>query len=139
MAFLDKSDVERGLDTYIIDELTDSNDLIVADAISDAEDRVREKISPRFDLDLEFAKVGAARNRSLLKHSIALTIYYLYERLNTRVLPEAKVTAWDLAESWLEDVYKGTITVTLETNDETAQKGWPLRWGSQPKKGNQTY
>lgn len=139
MPFLDKDDVKRGLDEYIIDELTDSNDAIVDEAIKDAEGRVREKISPRYDLDTEFSKTGAARNRSLLKHCIALTIYYLYERLNTRVMPEAKVTSWENAELWLNDVYKGKIKVDLATNDETNQKGWPIRWGSQPKKGNQTY
>tara|TARA_R110000796_G_scaffold73842_1_gene165857 strand:- start:4507 stop:4926 length:420 start_codon:yes stop_codon:yes gene_type:complete len=139
MAFLDKTDVERGLDSYIINELTDSTDSIVVEAIADAEARVREKISPRYDLDTEFAKISGARDRSLLKHCIALTIYYLYERLNTRVLPEAKVTAWQLAEVWLDDVYKGNINVNLATNDDTTETGWPLRWGSQPKKGNQTY
>lgn len=139
MAFFTKTDVERALDTYVIDELTDTNNTYVTDAISDAEQRVREKIGPRYNLDVEFAKTGANRHRSLLKHAIAISIYYLYERLNTRVLPEAKVTAWENAEIWLSDVYKGRVSVDLTPNDEPNQKGWSLRWGSQPRKGNQTY
>ena len=139
MAFLNKTDVERGLDTYVIDQLTDTDDTIVTEAIKDAEQRIREKISPRFDMDVEFAKTGATRQRSLLKHAIALTIYYLYERLNTNVLPEAKVISYQMAEQWLNDVYEGRIVSGLATVDEENQTGWPLRWGSQPKKGNQTY
>mgnify|MGYP003651414783 CR=1 FL=1 len=139
MAFLDKTDVERGLDAYVIDQLTDTDDAIVTEAIQDAEQRIREKISPRFDMDVEFAKTGATRQRSLLKHAIALTIYYLYERLNTNVLPEAKVISYQMAEQWLNDVYEGRIVSGLATVDEENQTGWPLRWGSQPKKGNQTY
>tara|TARA_R110000796_G_scaffold29552_7_gene79773 strand:+ start:369 stop:788 length:420 start_codon:yes stop_codon:yes gene_type:complete len=139
MAFLVKADIQRYLDIYIIDELTDTDDTIVVDAIADAEDRVREKISPRFDLNVEFAKTGTLRNRSLLKCCISLTIYYLYERLNTRVLPEAKVTAFEIAEHWLNEVYEGKLNVNLTKIDEANEKGWPMRWGSYLKKGNQSY
>jgi len=139
MAFLAKADVQRYLDTRVIDQLTDTDDTIVADAIADAEDRVREKISPRFDLDIEFAKTGPLRNRSLLKCCISLSIYYLYERLNTQVLPEAKVTAFEIAEHWLNEVYEGKLSVNLAKVDETNKTGWPMRWGSYLKKGNQSY
>ena len=36
--------------------------------------------TPRFDMDVEFAKTGSARNRSLLKQAISLSIYYLFQK-----------------------------------------------------------
>ena len=96
MAFIIKTDLYRYLEQSTIDQLTDSTDSIVTEAIADAEDRIREKISPRYNLTTE-------------------------------------------AEKWLDDVFKGRLNVTLTTNDEAKEQGWPLRWGSQTKKGNQSF
>lgn len=139
MALLVKADLLRYIDLSTLDQLTGGNDTYVDEAISDAETRVREKISPRFDLDAEFAKVGAARNQSLVKHAIGLSIYYLFQRLYTNVLPEGRVEAYDMAEAWLTDVYEGRITVEMDKKDEANEQGWPLRWGSKTLKGSQNW
>ncbi len=139
MAFIDKTDIERYLEADTIDQLTDSNDATVNEAILDAEERIREKISPRYNMDVEYAKTGTDRSRSLMKHCINLAIYFLFERLYIDVLPEGRVVAYNEAEKWLDDVYEGRLNVTLATNDDDNEEGWPFRWGSQPKKGNQTY
>ena len=139
MAFISKSDIENYLEAGTIDQITDSNDSIVDNAILDAEDRIREKISPRYNLDTEFAKTGVSRHRSLMKHCISLSIFFLFQRLYIDVLPEGRELAYDQAEAWLDGVYSGKLNVDLATNDEEAEQGWPIRWGSQKKKGNQGY
>lgn len=139
MAFINKTDVTQYLEATTIDQLTDGVDSIVDDAILDAEERIKEKISPRFNLVTEFAKTGATRNRSLKKCCISLAIYYLFQRVHIDVLPEGREVAHEEAEKWLNDVYEGRLNVDLTTNDETKQEGWPLRWGSDTKKGNQNY
>ena len=139
MAFLFKADLVRYIDEVQINQLTDSNDTIVSEAIADAEERINEMIGQRVDTATEFAKVGAARQRSLLKHAINLSIFYLFERLYTDVLPEGRVNGKEMAEAWLEDIAKGNILVNLTKVDETKQNGWPIRWGSQTKKGSQNY
>lgn len=139
MAFLFKADLVRYIDEVQINQLTDSNDTIVSEAIADAEERINEMIGQRVDTATEFAKVGVARQRSLLKHAINLSIFYLFERLYTDVLPEGRVNGKEMAEAWLEDIAKGNILVNLAKVDETKQKGWPIRWGSQTKKGSQNY
>lgn len=139
MAFIDKTDINRYLEDETTDQITDGNDTIVDEAILDAEDRVREKISPRYDMAVEFAKTGTDRNRSLMKHTINLAIYFLFQRLYTNVIPEGRGIAMEEAEQWLDDVYNGRLNVDLATVDEANEKGWPLRWGSATKKGNQSY
>ena len=139
MAFIVKSDLLTYIDESTIDQLTDNNNGYVNEAIADAEERIREKISPRYDMATEFAKTGANRQRSLLKHCINLSIFYLFQRLYTDVLPEGRVEAREDAEKWLDDVYNGNLSVTLATNDEPNEQGYPIRWGSEKKKGNQTY
>jgi len=139
MAFLLKADLIRYVDETTIDQLTDDNDTIVDEAIADAEERITERIGQRVDTATEFAKVGAARQRSLLKHCINLSIFYLFERLYTDVLPEGRVTAMQMAEQWLEDIAKGNIIVNLAKVDEANETGWPVRWGSEPKKDSQNY
>jgi len=139
MAFLVKSDLLTYIDESTIDQLTDNNNGYVNEAIADAEERITEKISPRYDMATEFAKTGANRQRSLLKHCINLSIFYLFQRLYTDVLPEGRTEAREDAEKWLDDVYNGNLSVTLATNDEANEQGYPIRWGSEKKKGNQTY
>ena len=139
MAFIVKSDLLTYIDESTIDQLTDGTDAYVVEAIKDAEERIKEKISPRYDMDVELNRVGDNRQRSLLKHCINLSIFYLFQRLYTDVLPEGRVEAKDEAEQWLDDVYNGKLNVNLETNDEPNEQGWPLRWGSDTKKGDQTW
>jgi phage gp36-like protein len=139
MAFIVKSDLVRYIDETTIDQLTDDDDTLVTEAIKDAEERISERIGQRVNTATEFAKSGANRQRSLLKHCISLAIYYLFERLYTDVLPEGRIQAMQYAEAWLEDVSKGKIVVNLTKVDEANQSGWPIRWGSQPKKDSQNY
>ena len=139
MAFIVKADLLRYIDESTVDQLTDNNDTLVDEAIKDAEERITEKISPRVDTAAEFAKVDPDRNRSLLKHCINLSIYYLFERLYTDVLPEGRTQGMETSEQWLNDVYEGKINVSLDKKDEANQEGWPLRWGSSTKKGSQNY
>lgn len=139
MAFIVKTDLLAYIDLSTIDQITDGTDLYVTEAIKDAEERITEKISPRYDMDTELNRVGAARQRSLLKHCINLSIFYLFQRLYTDVLPEGRVEAKDEAEQWLDDVYNGNLNVSLATNDEPNEQGYPLRWGSDTKKGDQTW
>ncbi len=139
MAFIYKTDLLSYIDESTVNQLTDNTDSYVEDAILSAQDRIFEKISPRFDLAVEFAMVGAARNRSLLKHCVSLSIYYLFQRLYTDILPEGRVEAMSEAEKWLNDTYEGKIQVSLTKNNETKQTGWPLKWGSELKKGSANY
>lgn len=139
MAFIVKADLLAYIDESTIDQITDGTDLYVTEAIKDAEERITEKISPRYDMDTELNRAGAARQRSLLKHCINLSIFYLFQRLYTDILPEGRVEARDEAEKWLDDVYNGNLNVSLATNDEPNEQGYPLRWGSDTKKGDQTW
>ena len=139
MAFIVKADLLRYIDESTIDQLTDGLDTYVDEAIKDAEGRIREKISPRYNMDTELVKVDPDRNRSLLKHCINLSIFYLFQRLYTDILPEGRVEGKDEAEQWLDDVFKGDLNVDLDTKDEANEQGWPLRWGSNTKKGSQNW
>lgn len=139
MAFLDKNDLLNYIDLSTLDQLTDGTDLYITEAIKDAEARITERISQRIDTAAEYIKTGANRDRSLLKHAISITIFYLFERLYTDVLPEGRVTSYETAEKYLEDINEGKITVALTKKDEANQKGWPVRWGSEPKKGSANY
>lgn len=139
MAFLVKSDLLRYIDESTIDQLTDGTDAYVDEAILDAEERITERIGQRVDTAAEFIKTGTARHRSLMKHCINLSIYFLFERLYTDVLPEGRVQGMEMAEQWLTDISEGNIIVNLEKVDEANEKGWPIRWGSDEKKGSQNY
>lgn len=139
MALLVKADLLSYIDLSTVDQLTDGNNTYVDEAIKDAQERIKERISQRIDVTTEFAKTGANRHRSLLKHAISITIYYLFQRLYTDVLPDGRVEAYNAAEKWLDEVNTAKITTTLTKVDETNKKGWSIKWGSEPKKSSQNY
>lgn len=139
MAFITKTDLLRYIDESTIDQLTDATDSYVDEAIKDAEERITERIGQRVDTATEYAKTGTDRHRSLLKHCINLSIYFLFERLYTDVLPEGRTQGMETAEAWLTDISEANILVNLATIDDENQKGWPIRWGSDTKKGSQNY
>lgn len=139
MAFIVKADLYNYIDQSTIDQLTDNTNTFVTEAIKDAEDRIRERISPRFDLVVEYAKTGTNRHRTLLKACINLTIFYLFQRLYTDVIPEGRMSARDEAEKWMEDAIQGNIQTTLATVNDAEQTGFAIKWGSDTKKGSQNY
>jgi len=139
MAFLVKTDLLRYIDESTVDQLTDATDSYVDEAIKDAEERITERIGQRVDTASEYAKTGTDRHRSLLKHCINLSIYYLFERLYTDILPEGRTQGMETAEAWLSDISEGNILVNLDKIDEANEAGWSIRWGSDEKKGSQNY
>ena len=139
MAFIVKADLLTYIDEAVIDQLTDDNDSYVTEVIKDAETRIKERISARFDTTVELAKTGGNRNRSLLKCCINLAIYYLFERLYTDVIPEGRTQGMTAAEKWLDDAISGNIQSGLTEVDAAATQGWSIRWGSETKKGSQNY
>jgi phage gp36-like protein len=139
MAFIVKADLYTYIDQSTINQLTDNTDTIVTDVIKDAENRLKERISARFDMVVELAKTGTNRNRSLLKACINLSIYYLFQRLYTDVIPEGRVQGMQEAEKWMEDAISGNIQTTLTPVSVENQTGWAIKWGSETKKGSQNY
>jgi phage gp36-like protein len=132
-----KDDILNYIDSDDLQQITESDDSIIDVSILDAEQIGSEYLINRFDIDFEYSQTGTARNSSLLKHLTAIALFFLFERLNTNILPESRSGAYDRAIQWLKDVRDQKIQTNLK--EKTApenEKGFGIRWGSTEKQIN---
>ena len=129
MAFIEQTDLERYVTADDLNQITEGNPAIMGGAINDAMEHVSEYLRQRYDMDVEFAKVAPNRHRSLLKHTIAVTLYFLCERIAFDQLPENRVVAYNNANQWLKDCGSGTIQPDLQKIADK-ESGISIRYGN---------
>lgn len=139
MAFIDLSDLQDYMEADEIDQITDGDNTIIEEIISDAEEFVAEKLRNRYQIENEFQKTGTDRNGQLKKQTVAIALMYVSERIPTNFSSEARVEAYERAEKWLKEVSSGMRQVTLEEIDSENQTGFSIRWGSGSKTENYRY
>lgn len=106
--YLDKTDIERGLQPEILTIISRSDDNIET-AINDAVSEVEIYLRSRYDTDTEFAKAGTARNTFIVKMVREIAIYNCFKASNPVNMPEAQVLA-----------YKDTIKTLIKIQEERA-------------------
>lgn len=139
MALLSQTDLEIYIDPRELQQITDNNGLVVPEAIEDAEEFVKEFLRHRIDVDVEFAKTGTDRNRSLLKHVSAVAIYFINQRIPTDVVPEARGVAYEEAVDWCKDIQKGLRQTSLTEKDPENKEGYNITWGDSSSNNKNFY
>jgi phage gp36-like protein len=124
--FIDKSDILNYIDEDTLDAITGSDDAIITSAISDSEELVSDYLKHRFIIADDLAKTAGDRNRSLVKCVVSLSIFNIFERLPSNVVPEARQESYDRAITWLKDIQKGTLDVNLTRKDP--QQGYNIKF-----------
>lgn len=137
--FISKADYLYQIKTYKLDQITEATDSVIDAAEDEAIGIILEMLSGRYDMNLEFGKSGANRNKALLRWVKCLTIYYIYERIPDAMVPDRIVKNYDDTMDMLNKISDGKMNTTLAQLTETDADGnaEPLtktRWGSVPSK-----
>ena len=136
MAFIEEADLLNYIDERELGQITDESVTVIPEAVKDAIEYMSEMLRHRFDMAVEFAKVSPDRNRQLLKQTIAVTLYYINERIPTNVLPESREIAFENANNWLIQVQKGERQTDLTPIDAEEGVGHNISFGSHTKNSN---
>ncbi len=95
---------------------------------------VNDALYSRYDTVTIFAKTGSDRDKQVVRWVIVLSLYYLYERLPDKLVPERIVKNYDDTIALLtdiEDAKKSTNLPLLEnTNNGSVTPFTKFRWGS---------
>lgn len=114
--FLDKSELKTvGVDE-IINKIINNDDSIVTDIILESIDLMSTYLYEYYDTEVIFAKTGAERNLTVLKHLKGIVIHEIYSR-RTKVINEVAKTRYDEAMLWLEKVSEGKIKPPLPARE----------------------
>lgn len=137
--FITKADYQYQIKTYKLDQITEATDSILDNAEDEAIGQVTEFLSGRYDMNTEFAKSGANRNKALLRWVKCLVMYYIYERIPDAMVPERVIKNYDDTMEMLNKISDGKMNCTLAQLTESDQDGnteslTKTRWGSQPRR-----
>ena len=108
MAFLTKEELKTVSDINIVDIITNLDDTIVTDIISESIDIMKGFLSRFYDIDAIFAATGTNRKLSVVKRLKDIVIYEIYER-HTRDTNDVAARRYNEAMDWLEKSYTGEL------------------------------
>lgn len=152
--FIEKSDLGSVIYDYQIDQITESNDDIVLQAISAAVEEAKSYLTANvnskawldgrilYDVDAIFSASGNDRNSLILQHCCTLTKWHIAQLCNAEFIYEQAKERYDRAIDWFTKIAKGTINLTslpqLVRDETTAGTKQPFEFGSR-KKFNHDY
>jgi phage gp36-like protein len=132
MPYIEQSDLENYVTPEDLQQITDGDASMITAAVDDAIEHLSEKLRQRYDVVTEYNKTEANRHRTLLKHTIAVTLYFLCEKVAFDQLPENRVTSFKHANDWAKDCASGTIQPSLQQID-SPERGISIRYGKASK------
>lgn len=137
MAFIERDDyLTKIKDANLTKLVSDSGS---ADILLNAEDTaiqtIKDALHSRYDVDAIFAKTGAARDKQVIRWVCNLVLYYLYERLPDKLIPDNIIKNYDATVEYLQALEDGKRSSQLDRlNDSDNNKLTKFRWGSEKKR-----
>lgn len=147
--FIEKIDLGSTIYDYQLDQITDGNDDIVAQACNAAIEEAKSYLTPNpnntkwldgrllYDVEAIFSKTGNDRHSLIVQHCCTLSKWYVAELCNADFIYEKAKDRYDRAVAWFNKVASGTINVSslpqLVRDDTTAGDKQPFEMGSRAK------
>ena len=131
MTYLTLHDLQVSLRAMRLDQITD-NDTTLIDAAEDiALAVVKDSLSAIYDWDAII--VLSPRAAQVVNWVKTLTIYYLYERIPDKAMPERVVKNYEYVQDFLRGLENGERNTTLPRltiKDGESDEGHRFQWGS---------
>lgn len=146
--FLEKEDLGSVIYDYQIDQITEGNDDIVAQALAAAEEEAKSYLTTNinkletldgriiYDTEAVFSAIGLDRNALILQHCLTLAKFHIATLCNADFIYEQAKERYDRAIDWLTKLSKGTVVLTSLpriTLDNTNSERQPFSAGSRTK------
>lgn len=137
MEFLTKDDFDGVLSDSILNQLSGINDKNLVDAEGMAISEL-DPLRTTFNMETELNKLGANRNKVLVRIVVQLTAYYLYNTVIDDEIPERITANWKKELGTIEKIANGKIGSTLETlTGDDGKTVTTFRWNSNRKRTHQ--
>ena len=146
--FLHKDDLGSVIYAYQIDQITEGNDDLVAQALLAAIEEAKSYLTPNinkletmdgrvlYDTEAVFNTTELDRNSLILQHCLTLAKFHLATLCNADFIYEQAKERYDRAIDWFTKLAKGTVVLTSLpriTIDDTTTTRNPFSMGSRNK------
>ena len=130
MSYIDRTDISKVIGEPQLQQLEKYVPTLIGDIAPLGESYITNHVSDLYDLSIEFAKVGDAREPQVKMIAVAVVAYYAFQQVASDQIPDIRVKAYDDAVMMLEKAAKGKIyfkNLTRTTPDE----GRSIRFGGE--------
>lgn len=146
--FLTKLDLGSVIYAYQVDQITEGNDDLVAQALAAAEEEAKSYLTPNinklesldgrilYDTAVIFSAEGLDRHALILQHCLTLAKFHIATLCNADFIYEQAKERYDRAIDWFTKLAKGTVVLTTLpqiTLDDTNSNRQPFSSGSREK------
>ncbi len=141
MTFLTINDFLLKLSENIRNQITNGIDSVLDDAEMHATAIIQDAFFNKYDLNAEFAKTDEERHKNLLRWMLNLTLYFIYERIPDKEVPERIVKNYDDTMTEIKQIEQGKKNTSLLklVNEDTDRNETNFRWGSNEKRSHNPY
>ena len=145
--FLEKKDFGNVIYAYQIDQITEGDDNIVAQALSAAVEEAKSYLTANvnslktfdgrivYDIEAIFGATELDRNSLILQHCLTLAKFHVAVLCNADFIYEQAKERYDRAIDWFTKLAKGTVVLTSlpRIDIETTEDRNPFSSGSRAK------
>lgn len=147
--FLQESDLGATIYEYQIEEITEGDEGITAQAMQAAEEEIRSYLSGnnrkewsdgrlKYDVNAILSATDTARNALIVRQAVTIAKWYIVDLCNYDVIYEHAKDRYDRAISWLNKLAKGDINLSTlpllpETPSDNSDDTAPFAYGSRDK------
>jgi hypothetical protein len=146
--FLEKEDLGSVIYAYQIEQITEGNDDLIAQALAAAEEEAKSYLTPNinkletldgrilYDTDAIFSASGLERNALILQHCLTLAKFHVATLCNADFIYEQAKERYDRAIEWFTKLSKGTVVLTSLPKivlDDSNSDRQPFSSGSRTK------
>jgi hypothetical protein len=134
--FVNKTDYAAFIKDTRLNQILDAEPYALDEARAIAQSTVNDALYSRYDTAAIFAKVGTARDMQVVRWIITLSLYYLYERLPDKLVPERIIKNYDDTLYILTEIEDGKKSVALPVllQSDAVTPISKFRFGSNPKR-----
>lgn len=133
--YINIEDYATNIQDRRIQQIIEDNENIVDEAEETAIAIITDALYSMYDCELIFNKRGNERHRNVLRWCKCLVLYYIYERIPDKLVPDRiKDNYMDTLDT-LDKISDGRKSVSLpHLKTEEGAKITKFRWGSSSKK-----
>lgn len=136
-SFILRDDYLSSIKDSRLTQLTDNTSSILDNAEDTAIQTVKDALHSKYDVDTIFAKTGTTRDKQVVRWVCTLVLYYVYERLPDKLIPEYITTNYDETMEFLKALEDGKRSTQLpRLENQEGKKPTKFRWGSRKKRSH---
>lgn len=134
--YLTTNDYKLRITDRRLSMILDDNMNLLQDAEETAIATIKDALHPYYDVDTIFSLTGNDRHSQVMRWVLNLVMYYIYERIPDKLVPQRVKDNYNDTTYLLFDIADGKKSVMLptKTDEDTNRPATKFRWGSTPQR-----